>query len=126
MRKAHSIALAVVVALLAAAPAQAASPSPHDPTVGKIVAQEQVLLGSQQNAGKSTVDRLVRQEEGRGGDPRLFASAGSAPVLVVGPSQGFDVGDAAVGEQRPSRSRSWRRRPSAWAAAARPARRRSR
>ena len=40
---------------------------------------------------------IVRQEAGRSGDPRLVAPSSSAPVLVVGPSSGFDFGDAAVG-----------------------------
>jgi len=130
MRKAHSIALAVVVALVAVAPAQA-DPTSVRPTAvdqtgdaaaaaaalkarsealnqqyglgAEIIGQEQGrhldprLFGPSETTGGATVGGIVRQEEGRSGDSRLFTPAGSAPVLVVGPGQGFDVGDAVVG-----------------------------
>jgi hypothetical protein len=103
MRKAHSIALAVVVALVAAAPAQADPPSARPMAIDKIVAQEQGrasdprLFGPSEATVGATVNAILRQEEGRSRDPRLFAPSGPAPVLVAGPSEGFDFGDAAVG-----------------------------
>jgi hypothetical protein len=92
MRKAHSIALAVVVALVAAAPAQADPPEAR-PFSTPGTAEQMVAPATTQGPGQ----QILRQERGRSSDPRLFHSPGSAPVQVVGPADGFDLGDAVVG-----------------------------
>ena len=45
----------------------------------------------------STVDRIIAQEQGRRGDPRIFGSSGPAPVQIVQVPGGFDWGDAGIG-----------------------------
>jgi hypothetical protein len=45
----------------------------------------------------STVERIVAQEQGRRGDPRIFGSSGPAPVQIVQVPGGFDWGDAGIG-----------------------------
>jgi hypothetical protein len=86
MGKALSIALGVAIALMGASAAQAGTP--ERPT-----AERQVALPSAPSSGQ----QIVAQERGRRSDPRLFTSSGPAPVQVVGPADGFDVRDAAIG-----------------------------
>jgi hypothetical protein len=45
----------------------------------------------------STVERIIAQEQGRRGDPRIFDSSRPAPVQIVQVPGGFDWGDAGIG-----------------------------
>ena len=88
MNKALSIALGVVVALGAAATAKA------DPPALYISSEDaQVTVSAAQGSG----GQIAAQERGRHSDARLFQPLSDAPVQVVGPADGFDVRDAAIG-----------------------------
>ena len=43
------------------------------------------------------VERIIAQERGRHGDPRIFGPSESAPVQIVQVPGGFDWGDAGIG-----------------------------
>jgi len=45
----------------------------------------------------SPVERIIAQERGRHGDPRIFGSSEPAPVQIVEVPRGFDWGDAGIG-----------------------------
>jgi hypothetical protein len=77
MNKALSIALGVAVVLASATAAHAERNGSTTPP--------------------SPAEQIVRQERGRTSDPRLFHPTGSAPIVVAGSPDRFDVGDAVVG-----------------------------
>ena len=45
----------------------------------------------------TAIEQILAQERGRHADSRVFGPAQSAPVLVAGPADGFDVRDAGLG-----------------------------
>jgi hypothetical protein len=92
MSKLFTIAVVFAIAATTIAAAHA-----QDPTTGqRIVAQERAkgLLGS---TPQTTGQSILAQERGRRSDRRLFEPSGAAPILVAGPTDHFDVRDAAVG-----------------------------
>jgi hypothetical protein len=107
MRKSLIIALVALIVGVAAPAAQA------DPTLGeRIIAQEKakhVVIpylshGEGVVAGEdgipaplTAIEQILAQERGRHADSRVFGPAQSAPVLVAGPADGFDVRDAGLG-----------------------------
>ena len=92
MRKSLIIALVALIAVVAAPAAQA------DPTLGeRIIAQEKAKNVVLQPAPQTAIERIVAQERGRHTDSRVFGPTQSAPVLVAGPADGFDVRDAGIG-----------------------------
>jgi hypothetical protein len=92
MRTTLIIALISMIAAVAIPAAQA------DPTLGeRIVAQEKAKNLVLRPAPQTAIERIVAQERGRHTDSRVFGPAQSAPVLVAGPADGFDVRDAGIG-----------------------------
>jgi hypothetical protein len=45
----------------------------------------------------TSVERIIAQERGRQGDPRIFGPSESAPVQIVQVPGGFDWGNAGIG-----------------------------
>jgi hypothetical protein len=89
MNKALSIALGVVLALAAAATAKA------DPLALYVASEDAQVTVSAKEQGSG--GQIAAQERGRHSDARLFQPSSDAPVQVVGPADGFDVRDAAIG-----------------------------
>jgi hypothetical protein len=92
MNKGLSIALGVVIALAAASTAQA------DPTaIQRLATQERAKHVVLSSTPQTSVQRIIAQERGRRSDARLFHPTSSAPVLVAGQPDRFDVRDAVIG-----------------------------
>ena len=92
--KVFTIAIAVLVAVVAAVPVAVAAQEPT--TIERIIAQEQAKgLLDEAPAGP-----VARQEEGRRMDPRITGTGsgpGLAPAVVVEYREGFDWGSAGIG-----------------------------
>jgi hypothetical protein len=93
MSKVFTIVIALLVAATAAGVARADDPS----EIQRIIAQERAKGLVVEPTPRTVVHSIIAQEQGRHSDPRLFAPTGAAPVQVVGPTDGFDFGDAGVG-----------------------------
>jgi len=91
MRKALSIALILLIATMVVPAAQADTPLGE-----RIIAQENAKKVLQPTP-RTAVPQIIAQERGRQADARLFGPSNTAPVQVVGPADGFDVGDAGIG-----------------------------
>ena len=92
MSKALSIMVVLMVAVVAVSGAQAGTPLGQ-----RIIAQEKAKGVDLRPTPQTTVQGIIAQERGRHADLRLFGPANAAPVQVVGPPDGFDVGDAGIG-----------------------------
>lgn len=92
MRKALSIALILLIATMVVPAAQGDTPLGE-----RIIAQENAKKIVLQPTPRTAVPQIIAQERGRQADARLFGSSNTAPVQVVGPADGFDVGDAGIG-----------------------------
>lgn len=92
MSKALSIALGLLIAVMAV-PAAQADPSAID----RLVAQEAAKGVVLEPAPRTAVQRIIAQERGRHSDSPLFGPSTLAPVQIVGPPDGFDLGDAGIG-----------------------------
>jgi hypothetical protein len=106
MRKALSIALGLSIALVGVSTTQAGvTPAPQ--TGQRIIEQEQGRRSDQRlfhdarpaapAEASSLGQQISRQELGRRSDAGLFGPSRALPVQVVGPPDGFDVRDAALG-----------------------------
>ena len=93
MRNAFIIVITLVIAATAAGVARAGGPS----EVQRIIAQERAKGLVVEPTPQTAVHSIIAQELGRHSDPRLFQPSGSAPVQVVGSSDGFDFADAGIG-----------------------------
>jgi hypothetical protein len=92
MRKSLIIALVALIVSVVAPAAQA------DPTLGeRIIAQEKAKDVVLQPPPQTAIQRIVAQERGRHADSSVFGPSDMAPVLVAGPSDGFDLRDAGIG-----------------------------
>jgi hypothetical protein len=92
MRKALGITLVFLIATTAVPAAQA------DPPLGeRIIAQENAKGVVVRPTPRSAVQQIVLQERGRQADARLFGPSNNPPVQIVGPPDGFDLGDAGIG-----------------------------
>jgi hypothetical protein len=88
----------LIIALVAFAVSVIAPAAQADPTLGeRIIAQENAKDVVLRPAPQTAVQRIVAQERGRHGDSRIFGSSPTAPVLVAGPADRFDVRDAGIG-----------------------------
>ena len=108
MRTALSIALGLSIALVGASTTQAGG-TPAPQTGQRIIEQEQARRAdprlfyeaqAQSPVAAATPQlgqQISRQERGRRADAGLFGPSASLPVQVVGPPDGFDVRDAALG-----------------------------
>ena len=93
IRTSLAIATAVVLASVAIpVVAAAGKPKNEAPFVATTGARNSTRL-----AQPSTVGRIIAQEQGRRGDPRIFDSSRPAPVQIVQVPGGFDWGDAGIG-----------------------------
>jgi len=96
MRKSLIIALAALVASIVVAPAAHA-----DSPLGRlIIAQEKATRVVVQPTPPTAIDQILAQERGRHANAGLYGPYGrygTAPVLVAGPSDAFDVRDAGIG-----------------------------
>ncbi len=92
MSKALSIALGLLIAVMAV-PAAQADPSAID----RLIAQEAAKGVVLEPAPRTAVQQIIAQERGRHSDARLFGPSTLAPVQIVGPPDGFDLGDAGIG-----------------------------
>ena len=92
MSKALSIALGLLIAVMAV-PAAQADPSAID----RLIAQEAAKGVVLEPAPRTAVQQIIAQERGRQSDARLFGPSRLAPVQIVGPPDGFDLGDAGIG-----------------------------
>ena len=93
MRNVFTIVIALVIATTAAGVARADDSS----EIQRIIAQEKAKGLVVEPTPRTAVQSIIAQEQGRHSDPRLFAPSGSTPVQVVGPTDGFDFGDAGIG-----------------------------
>ena len=92
MLKVLSIALILLIATVAVPAAHADTPLGQ-----RIIAQEDATDVVVRPTAPTAVHPIVAQERGRQTDARLFGPANAAPVQIVGPADGFDVGDAGIG-----------------------------
>lgn len=92
MRKALTIALVISLATVAVPAAQADTPLGE-----RIIAQENAKDVVLQPTPPTAIQQLIAQERGRRADARLFGPSNAAPVLIAGPADGFDMGDAGIG-----------------------------
>ncbi len=92
MRMSLSIALTLLIATMAVPAAQADTPLGE-----RIIAQENAKDVALLPTPRTAVQQIIAQERGRQADARLFGPSNAAPVQIVGPADGFDVGDAGIG-----------------------------
>ena len=103
MKKALSIAVGLLI--VAVAPGFAAAAEGQPSTVERIIAQEQAKGGvsskdaNERQAQPTSVQRIVAQERGRHADPQVWARPPSStgPLLIVKQPGTFQWGDAGVG-----------------------------